>query len=108
MTCLNPPCFSCTCGGGAGGGAGADGAVVPRESMPLKRSFEKSEGRFVSVARPPPSGTLLGGNGRGEGGVGVVGRGETGAVATRLSATSVSRRAVGAPAVLSTANFSCK
>jgi hypothetical protein len=90
--------------------------------MPLKRSFEKSEGRFVSIAPPgraawPPSGTLLGGKGSGDGGVGVVGRGKEGGavepvvvvvVVTRLSATSVSRRAVGAPAVLSTVNFSCR
>ena len=74
------------------------------------RSFEKSEGRFVGAGKAAraaaPSGTLLEGNGRGEGGVGVVGRGETGAEVTRLSATSVSRRAVGAPAVLRTVNFS--
>ena len=96
-------------------GAGAGGAVVLlllRESIPLMRSFEKSEGRFVSVApgrAAAPSGTLLEGSGSGEVGVGVVGRGEMGcAVVTRLSATSVSRRAVGAPAVLSTANFSCR
>lgn len=98
-------------------GAGAGGTVVLllRESMPLMRSFEKSEGRFVSVApgraaaAAAPRGTLLGGSGNGEDGVGVVGRGETGgAVVTRLSATSVSRRAVGAPAVLSTVNFSCR
>jgi hypothetical protein len=81
------------------------------ESMPLMRSFEKSKGRFVSVAAGHPvlpSGMLLGGNGSGEGGVGVVGRGETGAVVTCLSATSVSRRAVGAPAVFNTVNFSCR
>jgi hypothetical protein len=92
-------------------GAGAGGAVLLRESMSLMRSFEKSEGRFVSVVagRPvPPRGTLLEGSGRGEGGVGVVGHGETGAVATCLSAMSVSRRAVGALAVLSTVNFSCR
>ena len=100
-------------------GAGAGGAVVLlllRESIPLMRSFEKSEGRFVNVApgraadaATAPRGTLLGGSGNGEVGVGVVGRGEMGcAVVTRLSATSVSRRAVGAPAVLSTANFSCR
>ena len=44
-----------------------------RESMPLKRSFEKSEGRFVRAgpgARAAPSGTWLEGNGNGEGGVG--------------------------------------
>jgi hypothetical protein len=92
-------------------GVGVGGAVLLRESMPLMCSFEKSEGCFVSVVagRPaPPSGTLLGGSGSGEGGVGVVGRGETGAVVTRLSATSVSRRAVGAPAVFSMVNFSCR
>ena len=96
-------------------GAGAGGAAVLlllRESIPLMRSFEKSEGRFVSVAPGRAAalrGTLLGGSGSGEVGVGVVGRGEMGcAVVTRLSATSVSRRAVGAPAVLSTANFSCR
>jgi hypothetical protein len=74
-------------------------------------SFEKSEGRFVSVVagRPAPlSRTLLVGSGSGEGGVGVVGRGETGAVVTRLSATSVSRRAVGVLAVFSMVNFLCK
>ena len=75
----------------------------------------------MSIAPPggrvgPPSGTLLGGKGSGDGGVGDVGRGEEGGAAgvvvvvvvTRLSATSVSRRAVGAPAVLSTVNFSCR
>jgi hypothetical protein len=92
-------------------GAGVGGVVLLHESMPLMHSFEKSEGRFVSVVagHPAPlSGTLLVGSGSGEGGVGVVGRGETGAVVTRLSATSVSRRAVGVPAVFSTVNFSCK
>jgi hypothetical protein len=48
-TCLNPPCFSWGAGAGTGMGAGAGGAVLLRESMPLMRSFEKSEGRFVSV-----------------------------------------------------------
>jgi hypothetical protein len=89
--------------------------------MPLICSFEKSEVRFVSIAPPgraawPPSGTLLDGKDSGDGGVGVVGRGEEGGAVvsvvvvavTRLSATSVSRRAVGAPAVLSTVNFSCR
>ncbi len=79
--------------------------------MPLMRSFGKSGARFVGVgtgARAALSWTLLEGYGSGEGGVGVVGRGETAAVETRLSATSVSRRAVGAPAVLSTVNFSCR
>jgi hypothetical protein len=74
-------------------------------------SFEERRGSFVSVVagRPaPPSGTLLGGGGRGEGGVGVVGRVEIGTVVTRLSATSVLRRVVGAPAVLSMVNFSCR
>ncbi|SRR6266702_311044 len=109
-TCLNPPGFSCSGGGDAGDEMG--GAVVPRESMPLMRSFEKSEVRFVGAGTgargTAPSGTLLGGNGSGGGRVGVVGRGETAALVARLSATSVSRRAVGAPAVFSTVNFSCR
>jgi hypothetical protein len=92
-------------------GAGVGGAVLLHKSMPLMSSSEESEGRFVSVVagRPtPPSGMLLGGSGSGEGGVGVVGRGETGVVVTRLSATSVLRRVVGAPAVFSMVNFSCR
>lgn len=98
---------------GGGGGCGC-GCVVPRESMPLRRSFEKSEGRFVGgcTAGRGDSGMLVGGRERGDDdvvvGVGVVGRGDTGAVATRLSATSVSRTAVGVPGAFSTENFSCK
>jgi hypothetical protein len=120
-TCLNPPppppCFSCgVTGTGTGMGAGAGGCcvVVDRDSMPLRRSLEKSEGRFAggggTAARDEPSGTLLGGRGSGDDGtgVGVVGRGDMGALPTRLSPTSVSRRAVGAPAVLRTENFSCR
>ena len=55
---------------------------------------------------------LLGGRDNGDdgvgAGVGVVGRGEVGAVVTRLSATSVSRTAVGVPGAFSTENFSCR
>jgi hypothetical protein len=113
-TCLNPPCFSCgVTGGGTGMGAGGGGCVVDRESMPLRRSFEKSDGRFVDAGmavRGEPSGTLPGGRGSGDDGEGVgdVGRGDAGALPTRLSATRVSRRAVGAPFVLRTTNFSCR
>ena len=116
-TCLYPPCFSCVgTSGGAGAGAGleAGGSVELRESMPLRRSFEKSDGRFVggagAVKRDEPSGTLVGGSGRGDdgAGVGVEGRGDEAAVATRLSATSVSRTAVGVPGAFSTENFSCR
>ena len=103
---------------GGGGGCGC-GCVVPRESMPLRRSFEKSEGRFVggcTAERGEPSGMLVGGRESGDVGVdvgagigvGVVGRGDKGALATRLSATSVSRTAVGVPGAFSTENFSCK
>ena len=86
--------------------------------MPFKRSFEKREVRFVggcTAARGgEPSGMLVGGSESGDDGVvvgvgvGVVGRGDPGAVATRLSATSVSRTAVGVPGALSTENFSCR
>ncbi len=41
-------------------------------------------------------------------GIGVVGRGDASAVATRLSATSVSRTAVGMLGSFSTENFSCR
>jgi hypothetical protein len=117
-TCLYPPCFSCvgTGGGGAGAEAGleAGGSVELRESMPLRRSFEKSDGRFVggagAVERDEPSETLVGGSGSGDdgAGVGVEGRGDEATVATRLSATSVSRTAVGVPGAFSTENFSCR
>lgn len=99
---------------GGGGGCGC-GCVVPRESMPLRRSFEKSEVRFVggcTAERGEPSGMLVGGRESGDDGVvvgvGVVGRGVTGAVATRLSATSVSSTAVGVPGAFSTENLSCR
>jgi hypothetical protein len=109
---LYPPCFSWD-GVGADAGAEAGGSVALRESMPLKRSFEKSEGRFVgggAVERGEPSGTLVGGRGSGDdgAGVGVAGRGGETALATRLSATSVSRTAVGVPGAFSTENFSCR
>ena len=116
-TCLYPPCFSCA---GTGGGAGAEagielgGSVELRESMPLKRSFEKGDGRFVGGAgaaeRGEPSGTVVGGRDSGNDGVGVgvEGRGDEAAVAARLSATSVSRTAVGIPGVFSPENFSCR
>jgi hypothetical protein len=118
---LYPPCFSCvSIGVGedvvAGieiGGGGGCGCVVPRESMPLRRSFENNEVRFVGVCtaeRGEPSGMLLGGRDKGDDGVGVgvVGRGDASALATRLSATSVSRTAVGVPGAFSTENFSCR
>lgn len=100
---------------GGGGGCGC-GCVAPRERMPFRRSFEKREVRFVggcAAARGgEPSGMLVGGRESGDDGVivgvGVVGRGDPGAVATRLSATSVSRTAVGVPGALSTENFSCR
>jgi len=101
---------------GGGGGCGC-GCVVLRESMPLRRSFEKSEVRFVggcTAERGEPSDMLVGGRESGDdgvvvgAGVGVVGRGDKGAVATRLSATSVSRTAVGVPGAFSTENLSCK
>ena len=83
--------------------------------MPLSRSFEKSDVRFVGVCmagRGEPSRMLVGGIDSGDDGVvvgvGVVGRGDAGAVATRLSATSVSRTAVGVPGAFSTENFSCR
>lgn len=83
--------------------------------MPLRRSFENKEGRFVGACaaeRGEPSGMLLGGRDSGDdgvgAGVGVVGRGEVGALVTRLSATSVSRTAVGVPGAFSTENFSCR
>ena len=102
---------------GGGGGCGCDcGCVVPRESIPLRRSFEKSEARFVGgcTAERGDNGMLVGGRESGDdgviAGVGVVGRGDMGAVtmAARLSATSVSRTAVGVPGAFSTENFSCK
>ena len=123
-TCLNPPCFSWVSigvgivaaieTGGVGGSADCGcGCVVPRESMPLRRSFEKNVVRFVGACtaeRGEPSGMLLGGRDSGDdgvfAGVGVVGRGDMGAEATRLSATSVSRTAVGVPGAFSTENFS--
>lgn len=95
-------------------GLDTGGSVELRESMPLRRSFEKSDGRFVSgagaVERGEPSGTLVGGSGSGDdgAGVGVEGRGEEAAVAIRLSATSVSRTAVGVPGAFSIENFSCR
>jgi hypothetical protein len=83
--------------------------------MPLRRSFEKSEGRFVggcTAERGEPSGMFVGGRDSGDDGVvvgvGVVGRGDTGAVTALLSATSVSRTAVGVPGAFSTENFSCR
>ena len=83
--------------------------------MPLRRSFEKSEVRFVGVCtaeRGEPNEMLLGGRDSGDdgvgAGVGVVGRGDVGKLATRLSATSVSRTAVGVPGAFSTENFSCR
>jgi hypothetical protein len=94
-----------------GAGTGGCCVVADRDSMPLT---EKSEGRFAggggTAAWGEPSGTWLGGRGSGDdgAGVGVVGRGDVGPLPTRLSPTSVSRRAVGAPAVLSTENFSCR
>ena len=110
--CLYPTCFSCAAAG-AEVGVGVGGRVTLRESMPLRRSFEKSEGRFVSVgaaARGEPSGTLVGGSGNGDDGafVGVTGRGDGEMVLTRLSATSVSSTAVGMPGVFSAENFSCR
>jgi len=65
VSCLNPPCFSCA-GTGGGAGAVAGGCVLLRESMPLKRSFEKSEARFAGAGAPErgePSGILVGGKG---------------------------------------------
>ena len=98
-----------------GGGSGGGGSVVPRESMPLRRSFEKSEPRFGGACtgeRGEPSGMLLGGRDSGDDGagigVGVVGRGVMGALEARLSATSVSRTAVGVPGAFRTENFSCR
>ena len=90
---------------------GVGGRVALRESMPLSRSFEKSEGRFVSigaVVRGEPSGTLVGGSGSDDDGafVGVTGRGDEGVAPNRLSATSVSSTAVGMPGVFSAENFS--
>jgi hypothetical protein len=84
--------------------------------MPLRRSFEKSEARFVGgcTGERGDSGMLVGGRESGDDGVivgvgvGVVGRGDTGAVAARLSATRVSRTAVGVPGAFSTENFSCR
>lgn len=83
--------------------------------MPLRRSFENREARFTGACtaeRGEPNGMLLGGRDNGDdgvgAGVGVVGRGEVGAVVTRLSATSVSRTAVGVPGAFSTENFSCR
>ena len=110
--CLYPACFSCA-GAGAEVGVAVGGRVALRESMPLRRSFEKSEGRFVSVGaatRGEPSGTLVGGSGSGDDGafVGVTGRGDEGVEPTRLSATSVSSTAVGMPGVFSAENFSCR
>ena len=100
---------SCGCSCGCG-------CVVPSESMPLRRSFEKSEGRCVGgcTAERGDSGMFIGGRESGDDGVivdvgvGVVGRGDTGAAAARLSATSVSRTAVGVPGAFSTENFSCR
>jgi hypothetical protein len=81
--------------------------VVDRDSMPLRRSFEKSSDRFAggsgTAARGEPSGTWLGGSGSGDDiagpGVGVVGHGDVGRrmLPTCLSPTSISRRAVGVP-----------
>jgi hypothetical protein len=111
-TCLYPPCFSCagTGGGGDGAGAEAGGSVELRESMPLRRSFEKSDGRFVGGAgaleRGEPSGMLVGGSDSGDDAADV--GGDEAAVAARLSATSVSRTAVGVPGAFSTENFSCR
>ena len=77
------------------------------------RSLEKIEGWFlggVRGANDDLSETLPGGRGSGDHGMGMefVGRGDPRALATRLSATRVSRRAVGAPATLRTADFSCQ
>jgi hypothetical protein len=69
--------------------------------MPLRRSFEKSEGRFAggggTAAQGEPSGTWLPvGSGSGDdiAGVGVVGRGDVGRrmLPTCLSPTSILRR----------------
>jgi hypothetical protein len=90
--------------------------VADRDGMPLRSSFEKSEGRFAggggTAARGEPSGTWLGAWGSGSGddsaGVGVVGRGDVGMLPTCLSPTSILRRAVGVPAIMRTENFSCR
>jgi hypothetical protein len=109
--CLNPACFSCggTC---VGAGAGVGGSVELRDNMLLRRSFENSDGRFVggagAVGRGEPSRTSVGGSGSGDAGMGAVGLGDETAKATRLSATSVSRTAVGVPGAFSTENFSCR
>ena len=81
--------------------------------MPFRRSFEKREVRFVGGCTAEcgePSEMLVGGRESGDDGVvvGVGGRGDTGAVAARLSATSVSKTAVGVPGAFSTENFSCR
>jgi hypothetical protein len=70
-------------------------------TMFLKRSFENGDGRFINgagaVKRDEPSGTSVGSSGSDDdnGGVGVVDLGGETAVVTHLSATSISRTAVG-------------